>query len=80
MHDHTRNLFRKPSTSQVSSNCRRGVFRTVTWSSNFDGLSPEARHEVDNWIWTNLPDENKNTGELRENVVQYLVHDSSEMW
>ena len=23
----------------------------------FDGQSPEARHEVEKWIWTNLPDE-----------------------
>jgi len=40
----------------------------------FDGQSPEARHEVEKWIWTNLPDERIAGGKLREKVIKYMVH------
>ena len=40
----------------------------------FAGLSHEARHEVDNCIWTNLPDENTANGELREKVIKNMIH------
>lgn len=40
----------------------------------FKGLSPEARHEVDKWIWANLPDARISNGKLREKVIKYMVH------
>ncbi|CAN0190580.1 unnamed protein product [Ectocarpus fasciculatus] len=40
----------------------------------YRGLSSEARHEVDKWIWTNLPDERIAGGKLREKVIKYMVH------
>lgn len=40
----------------------------------FSGLSPEARQEIDKWVWTNLPDERIAGGKLREKVVKYMVH------
>ena len=40
----------------------------------FDGASPEARHEVEKWIWTNLPDKRIAGGKLREKVIKYMVH------
>ena len=40
----------------------------------FDGQSPEARHDVEKWIWTNLPDERIAGGKLREKVIKYMVH------
>ena len=38
----------------------------------FDGASPEARHEVEKWIWTNLPDKRIAGGKLREKVFHML--------
>ena len=32
----------------------------------FDGASPEARHEVEKWIWRNLPDKRIDGGKPRE--------------
>ena len=40
----------------------------------FEGSSPEQLKEVDKWIWTNLPDPQTANGELRRNVLQYMVH------
>ena len=40
----------------------------------FKGLGPEASHEVDKLIWTNLTDERIAGGELREKVIKYMVH------
>jgi len=38
----------------------------------FDGASPEARHEVEKWIWTNLPD--------KELPVVNCAKKSSSIW
>ncbi|CAM9337287.1 unnamed protein product, partial [Scytosiphon promiscuus] len=40
----------------------------------FKGLSPEARHEVEQWVWTNLPDARIAGGKLREKVIKFMVH------
>ena len=40
----------------------------------FDGQSPEARHEVEKWIWTNLPDERIAGGKLRGVVSSIPTH------
>ena len=39
-----------------------------------DGASPEKRGEVDDRIWTNLPDASIANGELRAKVLKYMVH------
>lgn len=38
------------------------------------GQSPEQRGEVDDIIWTNLPDASIADGDLRQKVLTYMVH------
>ena len=40
----------------------------------YDGASPDQRGEVDDWIWTNLTDASIANGELRAEVLEYMVH------
>lgn len=40
----------------------------------FEGESPDALHEIDKWVWTNLPDERIAGGKLREKVIKFQVH------
>lgn len=40
----------------------------------YEGAGPEQHGEVDDWIWTNLPDPSIANGELRAKVLKYMVH------
>ena len=42
--------------------------------TKFEGPGPEQLKEVDKWIWTNLPDASIANDELREKVLQHMVH------
>ncbi|CAM9671140.1 unnamed protein product [Laminaria digitata] len=56
MLDLTRNLFGKAEYYlMVIEFQKRGLIHAHI-VVKFEGLSPEARHEVDQWIWANLPD------------------------
>ena len=74
MHHLTHNLFGKAQYFlNVIEFQKRGLVHCHI-VIKFEGLSPEARHEVDSWIWTNLLDENIANGELREKVIKKMIN------
>ena len=74
MHDLTPHLFGKAQYFlNVIELQKRGLVHCHI-VIKFEGSSPEARHEVDSWIWTNVPDENIANGERRGKVIKYMIH------
>ena len=74
MADPTKNLFGKAEyyLSVIEFQKRGLVHAHIV--VKFKGSSPRARHEIDEWMWTNLPDERIAEGKLREKVIKCMVH------
>ncbi|CAM9250899.1 unnamed protein product, partial [Laminaria digitata] len=74
MHDLTHNLFGIAQYFlSVTEFQKRGLVQGHL-VIKFEGLSPEARHELDTWIWMTLPDESIAGGKLCEKVIKYMIN------
>ena len=40
----------------------------------FKGNGPHDQHEMDKWVWAQIPDESIANGLLREKVLKYMIH------
>lgn len=40
----------------------------------FKNAGPDALHEIDKWVWVQLPREDIAGGKLREKVLKYMIH------
>ena len=77
MADLTNNLFGKAEHYLSVMEFQKRSFVHAHIVVKFKGFSPEARHEVDKGIWTNLPDERIADGKTSRK--SYQVHGSQKM-
>ena len=68
--DLTRNIFGKAEYYFPVIEFKKRGLADAHIATTFKGLSSEVRHEVDKWIWANLPNERIANGNLRKKLLR----------